>query len=83
MTNRQVSTGNQYPYPAVPRKWDAEERQFSQGLRGLFNILFSRKQTEYCPVGMIVIMDAAPTTFGTWEEVDIGITGTKAWKRLK
>jgi hypothetical protein len=52
-------------------------------LRGLFNILFSRKQTEYCPVGMIVIMDAAPTTFGTWEEVDIGITGTKAWKRLK
>ena len=33
------------------------------------------------PDGIIIIADEMPLDFGTWEEVDIGLTGTKAWKR--
>ncbi len=41
--NANASTGYQYPYPNEPSKWGFEERQFSQGLRHLFDMLFSRK----------------------------------------
>lgn len=41
--NKNASTNYQYPYPAEPRNWNTDERQFSQGLRRLFDILFARK----------------------------------------
>lgn len=43
MAQKNVSTGYQYPYPPEPRSWGQEERQFSNGLRRLFDILFSKK----------------------------------------
>lgn len=43
MKSTNASTNYQYPYPAEPRNWNPEERQFSQGLRRLFDILFARK----------------------------------------
>lgn len=39
---KEVST-YQYPYPAEPRNWSEDERQYGRGLRRLFDILFSRK----------------------------------------
>lgn len=38
-----TSTFQQYPYPPEPSKWTHEERMYAQGLRRLFDILFSRK----------------------------------------
>jgi len=43
MAQKNASTGYQYPYPPEPRSWGQEERQFSNGLRRLFDILFSKK----------------------------------------
>ena len=43
MAQKNASTGYQYPYPPEPRSWGQEERQFSNGLRRLFDILFARK----------------------------------------
>lgn len=43
MAQKNASMGYQYPYPPEPRSWGQEERQFSNGLRRLFDILFSKK----------------------------------------
>lgn len=53
---KKVFTNYQYPFPAEPSKWDQEERNFSQGLRHLFDILFSRK------VQNVLIADGAVTS---------------------
>ena len=53
---KKVFTNYQYPFPAEPSKWDQEERNFSQGLRHLFDILFSRK------VQNVLIADDAVTS---------------------
>jgi hypothetical protein len=34
------------------------------------------------PVGAIVMMDEAPS-FGTWEEVDLGLQDVTAWRRVE
>ena len=168
MAQKNASTGYQYPYPPEPRSWGQEERQFSNGLRRLFDILFSKKlqnvliadgavngrtiasgaiglrhlvsgfgaaldisdnatvgslenaMTEIAretdaaqstadgavtaaaaaqstadgaasgvaalpgqlfPVGTIVMMSSAPG-FGSWEEIDLGLTDVTAWKRV-
>ena len=168
MAQKNASTGYQYPYPPEPRSWGQEERQFSNGLRQLFDILFSKKlqnvliadgavngrtiasgaiglrhlvsgfgaaldisdnaivgslentMTEIAretdaaqstadgavtaaaaaqstadgaasgvaalpgqlfPVGTIVMMSSAPG-FGSWEEIDLGLTDVTAWKRV-
>lgn len=54
--SKKVFTNYQYPFPAEPSKWDQEERNFSQGLRHLFDILFSRK------VQNVLIADGAVTS---------------------
>ena len=40
---RKEVTLYQYPYPNEPKNWTQEERMYGQGLRRLFDILFSRK----------------------------------------
>lgn len=34
------------------------------------------------PVGIIIIANDVPFDFGVWSEVNIGLTGTKAWERI-
>lgn len=41
-----VSTGYGYPQPAVPQKWNEEERRYHAGLMELFDTLFARKLTN-------------------------------------
>lgn len=53
---RKETTYFNYPYPAEPRGWTQEERIYGQGLRHLFDILFSRK------VQNMLIADDAITT---------------------
>lgn len=53
---RKETTYFNYPYPAEPRDWTREERLYGQGLRRLFDILFSRK------VQNVLIADDAITT---------------------
>lgn len=55
MANKETTYFN-YPYPAEPRDWTREERLYGQGLRRLFDILFSRK------VQNVLIADDAITT---------------------
>lgn len=43
MSEKKTYSNYQYPYPPEPSKWDQEERRFSQGLKHLFDQLFSRK----------------------------------------
>ena len=81
MENRlkHITTG--LPFPNIPEKWTQEERRFAYGLRDLFDQLFARSNAY--PVGVVVLTteDTKPFTFGTWEELDLGLTGVHAWQR--
>ncbi len=84
--NKRAATNYQYAFPQIPRKWSHDEMQFAQGLRRLFDALFSRKEltikTIY-PVGSVVfsVNSTAPYNTGTWEEITLDMTGIHAWKR--
>lgn len=53
--NKQVNS-LQYPFPAVPQSWSQEEKQFAQGLRRVFDILFSKK------VSSVLLADGSVTS---------------------
>jgi hypothetical protein len=82
---RRTATGYQYPFPTVPQKWGQEERQFAQGLRSVFDILFSRVTLAKMlyPVGSVVFStkETPPFSFGEWEAVQTGISALNAWER--
>ena len=69
------------PFPNIPSKWSDEEKRFANGLREMFDRVFSRNATY--PVGIVVLTsnDKKPFTFGEWEAVTTGITGVYGWKR--
>lgn len=84
MRNKNVSSGFLYPYPKIPTKWNSEERKFAYGLKDIFDILFNQRTMEKTyPVGIVILADVCPFTFGTWTEIDLGLSGTKAWKRTE
>lgn len=41
--SKKTSANYQYPFPLIPKKWGHDEMQFAQGIRRLFDLLFSKK----------------------------------------
>ena len=72
-------------FPIIPSRWGQEERRFALGIRDLFEYVRSSVWQRAWPVGSVILTtgEEKPFTFGSWEEIETGITDVTGWKRVK
>lgn len=54
--SKKTAANYQYPFPLIPKNWGHDEMQFAQGIRRLFDILFSKK------VSSVLLADGSVTS---------------------